>query len=355
VRINVLKSNNFHSFMFIIIILCLSFVISSCTSTPHQLSTSVVPIGGGNISPSAGPFEGTVTLIATPAKYYKFEGWAGAASGDVNPLALKMDSDKNVVAQFRKKTGNLKVQISPADGGTVQPAEGSFEQGIPVKLTATPAKGYLFGSWSSELNGNSNPANILIESDYINVTANFIKQYTLKISSEPFGSGIITPGAGLYDAGSKINLNAVPNFPYFPKMWVGTDANTNPTTVTMSSDKSINVIFEMNVKSPSQTALGEVSKDALGRWGPVASVPIQLNQYEWVEGEIIWQTPNTPNTPVAAYIQEPSGGIVKDFGSSKQANFQFMAQNTGRYTIVFQNNSIWYADYHLTYAVLAKP
>jgi hypothetical protein len=41
-----------------------------------------------------------VTVVATPAQFYTFVGWAGDASGTVNPLTLKMNSDKSVSVTF---------------------------------------------------------------------------------------------------------------------------------------------------------------------------------------------------------------------------------------------------------------
>jgi hypothetical protein len=179
-------------------------------------------------------------------------------------------------------------------------------------------------------------------------------QNHLKSTSEPFNAGSVIPGDGLYDDGSKLTLNAVPNFPYHPNKWIGVDTDTNPASVTMNSDKSITIVFELNSENGTKTQDKAVSKDALGRWGDVFSESIQLNQFDWVEGELVWQTPNTPSTPIQSYIQDPAGNIIKNFNSNMQANFQFFAPNAGQYAIVFKNSSIWYADFHLTYTIWEK-
>lgn len=330
-------------------------VLAGCgKDKEYQLSTSSVPNGAGTVSPSGGIFKGEVTLVATPAKYHRFSGWGGAAQGNSNPLTLKMNSNKQVVAQFTRMTGNLQVQMNPTGGGTVYPGTGSFDAGTQVTITATPAKGYRFDHWEGDITGTSNSASILVDGNKT-ATAYFVRQYNLNISRDPADGGSVVPGSGLYDAGKPVSLTPIPSFGYYPKTWIGTDNNNVfPTTVPMNNDTSVTIVFAQSTKGELQRAAGEVSKDANGRWGPIASVPIQLNQFDWIQGEILLQTPNTPNTPVRAYIQDPAGKIVKDFGSSRQANFNFMAQTTGRYTVVFQNDSIWYADYHLTYTLWTK-
>lgn len=339
--------------MFASIVVSLILLFTSCAKE-YQLSTSSVPNGGGSISPSGGIFKGKVTLVATPAQYYKFNGWAGAAEGNSNPLTLTMNSNKQIVAQFTKLTYNLQVQTDSPSSGTVQPSSGTFEAGIQVRATTTPATGYRFDHWGGSVTGTANPTSILMDSDKT-ITAYFIKQYTLKLSSDPSEGGSVTPGTGLYDAGTQVELNAIPSFPYYPKNWTGADNNDiNPTTVTMNSDRSVTAIFEPTLKGQLQKLSGNVAGGDLAvgpPHSPIASIPIQLNQYEWVQGEIIVGT----NPPVSAYIQDPTGKVLKDFGSPGQANFTFMAETTGPYTITFKNTNMFWSVYNLSYTIYKVP
>ena len=59
----------------------------------------------------------------------------------------------------------LTVQVNPADGGSVSPASGTFDEGTQVTLTATPAQGYAFLYWSGAVNGSDNPATLTMTSD----------------------------------------------------------------------------------------------------------------------------------------------------------------------------------------------
>ena len=66
----------------------------------------------------------------------------------------------------------LTVQADPADGGSVTPASGTFDEGTQVTLTAAPAAGYALLYWSGAASGNDNPLVVVMTSDK-NITAVF--------------------------------------------------------------------------------------------------------------------------------------------------------------------------------------
>jgi uncharacterized repeat protein (TIGR02543 family) len=72
----------------------------------YSLTTSVDPAGGGTITltPPGGSYtSGTqVTLTAVPAPGYKFDHWSGDASGTSTAVTLTMDSNKSVIAHFKR-------------------------------------------------------------------------------------------------------------------------------------------------------------------------------------------------------------------------------------------------------------
>jgi hypothetical protein len=155
-------------------VICLVLTLTSCKSGPYPLSTSVVPSDGGSISPSEGLFKGEVTIVATPAQYYEFSGWAGDASGNTNPLTIKMNSGKQIDAQFSKIKYPIQVTSNPPDGGTISPGSATYDAGNMVTFTATAANGYRFLKWGGDAAGSTNPLSILVDGNK-DVTANFIK------------------------------------------------------------------------------------------------------------------------------------------------------------------------------------
>jgi Divergent InlB B-repeat domain len=314
----------------------------------YQLVTSATPTGGGTISPSGGPFQGSVTLVATPAQYYEFSGWAGAASGTTNPLTITMNSDKQIVAQFTRIQYTVQVTSNIPNGGTTSPSSGTYDAGTTITLNAMPVNGYRFANWDGDATGNTNPLNILVNSNK-NITASFIAQYTLAITANPTEYNI-TPIGGIFDSGTVVPLTASLSFPYAFKNWTGTDNNNiNPTTVTINSNASVSLNVVQCVEDTTQTASSPIAQ-SMG-FVPTNSIPIQLKKGEWIQLQI-----NTDTSPlVYADIKDPNGNIVKDFGAPGQASFAFSAQITGPYTITFQNNTIWVGHYNLSYNIYHLP
>ncbi|MBX7250811.1 MAG: S8 family serine peptidase [Candidatus Promineofilum sp.] len=70
--------------------------VTTATNGPGTVGVQPAPNCGG-----AGYMDGTqVTLTATPNAGYVFDSWSGDASGSANPLALTVNSDVSVTANF---------------------------------------------------------------------------------------------------------------------------------------------------------------------------------------------------------------------------------------------------------------
>ncbi|GAG53404.1 unnamed protein product, partial [marine sediment metagenome] len=73
----------------------------------RQYTLTVAAGTGGTTDPSPGTHlqdSGTqVTITAIPSSGYEFSSWGEDASGTTNPITITMDSDKSVIANFKKK------------------------------------------------------------------------------------------------------------------------------------------------------------------------------------------------------------------------------------------------------------
>ncbi|MBN1351492.1 carbohydrate binding domain-containing protein [candidate division KSB1 bacterium] len=89
-----------------------SVTISYCA-----LSISITPAGAGlvNKSPSKTgyTYNESVTLTAVPAENYEFQAWSGSVSSSSNPITIVMGADKNITANFEKKTESTNLLKNP--------------------------------------------------------------------------------------------------------------------------------------------------------------------------------------------------------------------------------------------------
>jgi uncharacterized repeat protein (TIGR02543 family) len=109
--------------------------------------------------------------MAIPASGYRFDLWSGNVSGNVTSVNVIMNGNKSVTANFIK-VYTLTVSVSPAGGGLVSPAGGTYDAGASVTITAVPAAGYVFDRWSADVSGNTTSVTITMTADK-NVTAVF--------------------------------------------------------------------------------------------------------------------------------------------------------------------------------------
>jgi len=157
-------------------------IVANFTAVPtYSLTTSVT--GSGSVSPASGNFEqgSVVTLTATPSSGYIFSSWSGDISGTANPINVTMNSDKSITANF-VPVPTYTLTTNVIGSGSVSPSGGTYTEGTVVTLTATPASGWEFDSWSGDASGTSATTSITMNSNK-SVTATFIEEPTGPITS----------------------------------------------------------------------------------------------------------------------------------------------------------------------------
>jgi uncharacterized repeat protein (TIGR02543 family) len=136
----------------------------------------------------------TVELTATPATGYHFLNWNGDSSATARTLAVTMDGDKNITANFAVNTYKLTI-IAVNGTVTENTNKATHDYNTTVELTATPEAGYHFVDWSGDLSGTTNPATITMDRDKA-VTANFaVNIYT--ITAKAGANGSISPSGAV--------------------------------------------------------------------------------------------------------------------------------------------------------------
>ena len=222
--------------------------IVSCTFyntlITHTLTMAVSPSGGGTTTPAVGPHtydkDTVVAISATPASGYRFDSWTGDA--DCSDNSVTMSADRSCTANF-VKTYTLTMAVSPSGGGTTNPAVGphTYDKDAVVAISATPASGYRFGSWTGDADCSDNSVTMSADKS---CTANFVKTYTLTMAVSPSGGGTTTPAVGphTYDKDAVVAQTATPASGYRFDSWSG-DADCSDNSVTMSADRSCTANF----------------------------------------------------------------------------------------------------------------
>jgi PKD repeat protein len=261
----------------------------------QQLTLAVSQQGNGTTDPTGSQlFDAgtTASVTATPAQGWTFSHWMldGVVSGSNSPLSVTMTQNRTVVAVFIQ-AAVLNMQV--VGTGTVSPVAGlhTYSLNTVVNLSATPASGWIFSRWEGNV-ASSTSRNTTITMDMNqNVSAVFIKRYTLTMSDD--GNGTTTPGFGnqIYDAGTVVTVTATPSSGFTFDYWVGdvADVNANPTTVTMDGNRLAEAHFKVAVVE------GE----------PVEGQPLEGAPLEGTlpEGE-------TEVPPTAGFAAQPTSGTA---------------------------------------------
>ena len=127
---------------------------------------------------------------ATSDTRYTFSSWStgGAQSQTLTAPAANTTYTANFTTQY-----TLTTAASPTNGGSVSPAGSAwYNSGQNVTVTASPASGYNFSSWSGGLTGTTNPATLAMNGAK-SITASFVTA----------GTFVVTPGTGLSASGNQ--------------------------------------------------------------------------------------------------------------------------------------------------------
>jgi Divergent InlB B-repeat domain/Putative Ig domain len=118
----------------------------------------VIPNYNLTITGSGGTFTGAgsypagtvVTITEAAASGYRTNGWGGPSAGSTAApsnasTTIVMNGDASLTANFVQQ-GTL--TVTAGTGGTIAAANGTYDFGTVVPISATPNATYVFGSWS---------------------------------------------------------------------------------------------------------------------------------------------------------------------------------------------------------------
>ncbi len=249
-----------------------NFVINT-----YPLTINVVGSGAVVRNPNQPNYNhGTnVLLTANPAVGFSFTGWTGDTTATTNPLPLPMIAPRTLTATFTLNAYTLGVTVVGNGSVAKNPDQPTYNHGTSVTLTGTPQQFHHFVSWSGDTTTTTNPLTIIMTRNRT-VTATFaIDQYTLTVNAGANGTVTKIPNQPLYDHGSTVQLDAVPNTGFELIGWGGAaSGSTDPLSVLMDGNKTISATFGYRLTT-TVTGSGSVTRNPDAQVYPPSTV-VQL-------------------------------------------------------------------------------
>src|SRR3989475_14396 len=257
---------------------------STTLTVTDRVTLSVVPAGTGTGSVSSSPpgiscgtdcsepyDRGTVvTLTAAPGSGSTFNGWSGCDTVSGATCTVTMTAAKSVTATFTAQRFTLTVNRAGAGSGTATSSDGlitcpstctaTYDSGISVTLTTSPASGSTFTAWSGCDTVSGATCTVTMTAAK-SVTATFTAQrFTLTVNRAGTGNGTPTsspPGvdcgatcSAAYDSGTVVTLAATPAAGSTFSSWSGCNTVSGTIcTVTMTAARSVTATFNVAVVS----------------------------------------------------------------------------------------------------------
>ena len=228
-----------------------------------QVTSSPAGIDCGATCSASFDASTAVTLTATPLSGTNFMGWSGCDTSSGATCTVTMSATRSVVATFRRPTLTLAkagsgqgTVTSSAPGIDCGPAStscaASYDSGTALTLTASPAAGSTFSSWSGCDAANGSVCSLTLNASRT-VTSTFSAvSYMLTVSKTGTGNVTSSP-SGINCGGScsasfasdtVVTLTATPGPLSIFTGWTGCDSTSGSTcTVTMSAAKSVSASF----------------------------------------------------------------------------------------------------------------
>ncbi|MCE5249036.1 InlB B-repeat-containing protein [bacterium] len=273
----------------------------------YALTLAVNMTGWGTTSPSEVAAhmydeETVVSITATPASGYRFVSWTGTvASSTSASTTVTVTGNMTVTANFEKiptTQYTLTMAVNNTEWGTTSPSAGAhtYDSGTVVTVTASPATGYRFVSWTGTVASSTSASTTVTVTGNMTVTANFekIPQYilTIAVNNPDWGTTNPTIGWHAYDEGKVVTIKVSPVSGYRFVSWTGNVADTTSasTSVTMTGNMTVTANFE---KIPTQYTL--MIKVNINGWGTTNP---SVGDYKYDEGAVVSITA----TPATGYL-----------------------------------------------------
>lgn len=194
-----------------------------------------------------------VTVSAIAPNGFRFLNWTedGEVVSTKPNYIFIINSNRELVANFEESTYTVTTSVNPTGAGTTT-GSGTYAHEENVTVTASPKSGYQFLTWTENNNiaSRNKQYSFKITKDR-NLVANFeLLSYNVTTSVNPENAGTTT-GAGTYNDGDSVTVNAIPKTGYKFTKWTenGTQVSTNSQySFTITSNRSLVANFEYQIE-----------------------------------------------------------------------------------------------------------
>jgi len=210
--------------------------------------------------------DSSIELTASPDLGWEFSHWTGGATGNENPIVIRLSEPTTITAVFSQLPFTLDTTITGQGTISVALESGTVESGLyspnsELTLTATPASGWIFSNWSGDLSGTETQKVIQMNGNK-DITAVFTQQINdLEIIVEGTGTvneQVITAKTSSYTNGALIELTADPGDGWRFVEWSGDITGTdNPSQILVDGDKTVIATFEPDFFTLNDTFSGQ--------------------------------------------------------------------------------------------------
>lgn len=265
------------------------------------------------------------TVDATAFTGYQFLNWVdedGVVVSTDSHYSFAVTSDKALIAMFTTRKYVINVFANPEDGGTLE-GGGIYEEGMTVRLTATPASpSYSFVSWTE--NGSLVSAGfeyVFVADSDRTLYANFMAEGDrfVSLSCNPENAGELH-GAGYYAPGSMVTISVDPHPGYEFMLWKNADdvavSYEIDYTFTIEENEHFTAVFKKNgynvTTAPNNVNAGSTTGDGNYEYGAMAIVRAISNEgyafSNWTENGTV-----VSNSEVYGFIVNRDISLVANF------------------------------------------
>jgi uncharacterized repeat protein (TIGR02543 family)/uncharacterized repeat protein (TIGR01451 family) len=310
----------------------------TATFTPIEYTLVINKVGSGEVTKNPNKttyhYGDVVELTAVPAPGWDFSDWSGDLNSSENPASLTITGDMTVLATFTQNEYTLTIIIVGNGRVLKDPDKNTYRWNEEVELTAVGDPGWTLSHWSGAVAGTDNPVELRMNGDKT-VTATFFEASTLTLHVAGGGRVDLDPPGTVFPKGEVVTLTAIPDSGWVFDGWSGDlNSSENPTTITMTVDKTVTAKFVARILLPS----------IVRNWPPLPGAPTLYvidNPNGLHSYTVAWSSTPHAESYVLEEATDTAFADAHQIYAGSSTSHNVSGQLTGRYYYRVKARNIW--------------